>query len=117
MTTPEQAELIASELLREPLPRRWAHSQGVVVAARGLASAFGEDADVLIAAAWLHDIGYAPVLADQGTGFHPLDGARHLRDALNADGLLCRLVAHHSCAWPGRPSLAWPRSSPLHQTI
>ncbi len=31
----------------------------------------------LVAAAYLHDIGYAPELAI--TGFHPLDGARHLR--------------------------------------
>lgn len=39
------------------------------------------DRDLLVAAAWLHDIGYAPELRD--TGFHPLDGARHL-EALGA---------------------------------
>ncbi len=105
MTTPEHAEAIASELLHKPLPRRWAHSQGVAAAARGLASTLGKDAEVLIAAAWLHDIGYAPVLADEGTGFHPLDGARHLRDVLRTDGLLCRLVAHHSCALAGAAEL------------
>jgi hypothetical protein len=27
-----------------------------------------------------------------------LDGARYLRDAQHADAMLCRLVAHHSCA-------------------
>ena len=32
------------------------------------------------------------------TGFHPLDGARYLRDAHFADPVLCSLVAHHSCA-------------------
>ena len=48
------------------------------------------------AAAWLHDMGYAPGLA--ATGFHPLDGARYLRDAQHADALLGRLVVHHSCA-------------------
>ena len=32
------------------------------------------------------------------TGLHALDGARYLRDAQHADGMLCRLVAHHSCA-------------------
>jgi hypothetical protein len=32
------------------------------------------------------------------TGLHQLDGARYLRDAQRADALLCRLVAHHSCA-------------------
>jgi hypothetical protein len=48
------------------------------------------------AAAWLHDIGYAPDLVN--TGFHALDGARYLRDVHGADERLCRLVAHHSCA-------------------
>ena len=56
----------------------------------------GEDAELVEAAAWLHDIGYAPDLHD--TGFHPLDGARYLRDVEGADPLLCRMVAHHSCA-------------------
>jgi hypothetical protein len=32
------------------------------------------------------------------TGLHALDGARYLRDAQHADTMLCRLVAHHSCA-------------------
>src|SRR5690606_30515765 len=50
----------------------------------------------LTAAAYLHDIGYSPELVD--TGFHPLDGARYLRDVAGADERLCRLVAHHSCA-------------------
>src|SRR5262249_38092174 len=53
-------------------------------------------ADLVEAAAWLHDIGYAPDLVD--TGFHPLDGARYLRDTHHADPRLCNLVAHHSCA-------------------
>ena len=44
----------------------------------------------------LHDIGYVPDLAL--TGLHALDGARYLRDAQHADAMLCRLVAHHSCA-------------------
>jgi hypothetical protein len=48
------------------------------------------------AAAWLHDIGYAPDLSD--TGFHPLDGARYLSDTRQASDMLCRLVAHHSGA-------------------
>jgi HD superfamily phosphodiesterase len=40
--------------------------------------------DLLEAAAWLHDIGYSPEIAV--SGFHPLDGARYLRDVANADG-------------------------------
>jgi hypothetical protein len=90
------AEEVARKLLEIPLPRRWAHSQGVAAQARALAPILGKNADLLEAAAWLHDIGYSPDLVD--SGFHPLDGARHLRDVQHADDMLCRLVAHHSCA-------------------
>lgn len=96
MNQADWAEEIARKLLEVPLPRRWAHSQGVAGQARALGPILGNDADLLEAAAWLHDIGYSPELVD--TGFHPLDGARHLRDVRHADDLLCRLVAHHSCA-------------------
>lgn len=90
------AEDLARDLLQIPLPRRWAHTQGVAATARRLAPLLGADADLVEASAWLHDIGYAPRLRD--TGFHPLDGARYLRDVVGADPLLCRMVAHHSCA-------------------
>ncbi len=90
------AEGLARSLLADALPRRWAHVRGVAARARSLAPAIGRDAGLLEAAAWLHDIGYLPELA--ATGLHGLDGARYLRDAQHADPLLCRLVAHHSCA-------------------
>jgi HD domain len=90
------AEHLAQALLQEPLPRRWAHVQGVAARACTLAPVLGTDADLVYAAAWLHDIGYAPGLAV--TGLHALDGARYLRDAQHADAMLCRLVAHHSYA-------------------
>jgi putative nucleotidyltransferase with HDIG domain len=96
MTQAAWAEATARRLLEHSLPRRWAHTQGVAAAALTLAPVLGTDGDLLTAAAWLHDIGYAPDVAD--TGFHPLDGARHLRDTERASGMLCRLVAHHSCA-------------------
>jgi hypothetical protein len=96
MKQADWAEEIARKLLEIPLPRRWAHSQGVAAQARTLAPILGNEADLLKAAAWLHDVGYSPDLVD--TGFHPLDGARHLRDVEHADVMLCRLVAHHSCA-------------------
>lgn len=96
MCQAEWAEATARKLLAKPLPRRWAHTQGVAAAARGLAPVLGPDADLVTAAAWLHDIGYAPGVA--ATGFHPLDGARHLRDNERVGGVLYRLVAHHSCA-------------------
>lgn len=87
---------LARRLLEEPLPRRWAHTQGVASRAMSLAPILGSDADLVTTAAWLHDIGYVPDLVD--TGFHPLDGARYLRDVEHADPRLCRLVAHHTCA-------------------
>jgi HD domain-containing protein len=90
------AEHLAQALLQEPLARRWAHVQGVAARACTLAPVLGTDADLVYAAAWLHDIGYAPGLAV--TGLHALDGARYLRDAQHADAMLCRLVAHHSYA-------------------
>ena len=96
MKQADWAEEVARKLLEIPLPRRWAHSRGVATQARTLAPILGKDAGLLEAAAWLHDIGYSPDLVD--TGFHPLDGARHLRDVHHADEMLCRLVAHHSCA-------------------
>lgn len=87
---------LAEQLLADPLPRRWAHTQGVGELAELLADILGDDADLLAAVAWLHDIGYAPDLVK--TGMHQLDGARYLRDVAGADPRLCSLVAHHTCA-------------------
>lgn len=89
-TESSNARTSAAMLLSAALPRRWAHVQGVAERARVLF----ED-ELLVAAAWLHDIGYAPAIAS--TGFHPIDGARWLR-AQRADEALVSLVAHHSCA-------------------
>jgi HD superfamily phosphodiesterase len=77
------------------LPRRWRHVQGVGRRAEHVADLLGLDDSALVAAAWLHDIGYSPALAE--TGFHPLDGARFLR-RIGAGDRLARLVAYHSCA-------------------
>jgi HD domain len=90
------AQDLARTLLADALPRRWTHVQGVAARARSVAAAVGPDAELIEAAAWLHDIGYLPELA--ATGLHGLDGARYLRDVQDAEPLLCRLVAHHSCA-------------------
>jgi hypothetical protein len=90
------AEGLARSLLADSLPRRWSHVQGVAARARTLKLSLGADADLIKAAAWQHDIGYLPELAY--TGLHGLDGARYLRDVQHAEPLLCRLVAHHSCA-------------------
>lgn len=47
-------------------------------------------------AAWLHDVGYSPEVVL--TGFHPLDGARWLRDH-HWPAETCRLVAWHTEAF------------------
>ncbi len=86
---------LAEQQLADALPLRWAHVQGVAQRARGLAPVVGSDADLLEAAAILHDIGYAPGLAT--TGFHPLDGAEFLHTT-GTPARLVHLVAHHSYA-------------------
>ncbi|GGK03032.1 metal-dependent phosphohydrolase, HD subdomain protein [Pilimelia anulata] len=86
---------LAGVLLAD-LPDRWAHTAGVAARAARYAAGFGRaDADLLVAAAWLHDVGYADTVRD--TGFHPLDGARYL-DRAGWPPRLTALVAHHSGA-------------------
>lgn len=90
------ARSVAETELAAVLPRRWAHSLGVAERAAGLVTVLGEEWASLASAAMLHDVGYAPRLAV--TGFHPLDGARFLRDVHQAGDRLVRLVANHSFA-------------------
>jgi putative nucleotidyltransferase with HDIG domain len=91
----DDARWLASELLQDALPQRWRHVQAVADQAEELARRIDLDRLALVCAAWLHDIGYSPNVP--GVGFHPLDGARHLRSAGWPDDV-CALVAHHSCA-------------------
>ncbi|WP_242448137.1 HD domain-containing protein [Cellulomonas sp. WB94] len=89
------AKTEAQRLLSVEL-QRWVHVAGVAEAAAVASRTVADgDTELLIAAAWLHDIGYSEQL--RGTGFHPLDGARHLR-AAGASDRLCRLVANHTSA-------------------
>ncbi|MFJ2176599.1 HD domain-containing protein [Streptomyces sp. NPDC087851] len=92
----EWATQVAETELSSTLPRRWAHTQEVGRRAVEVSHVLGQNACLLIAAATLHDVGYAPRLAV--TEFHPLDGARFLRDEHAADEQLVRLVANHSFA-------------------
>jgi putative nucleotidyltransferase with HDIG domain len=91
----ERARATAERLMADELPRRWQHVQKVAAKATAISPAMRSQADLLVAAAWLHDIGYARELAL--TGFHPLDGARYLR-ARGEQHQLCCLVANHSAA-------------------
>ncbi|GAB1692333.1 HD domain-containing protein [Krasilnikovia sp. M28-CT-15] len=87
------ARTVAGLLLAD-LPERWRHTAGVArQAAKVSRAASPADVDYLLAAAWLHDVGYAPSL--RGFGFHPLDGARYLR-AHGWPSRISSLVAHHS---------------------
>lgn len=95
MADVDAAERLAHRLLASELPRRWAHVRGVASRAGLVPLADSSEATLLVSAAWLHDIGYASPLVE--TGFHPIDGARHLR-RLAADERVVNLVAHHSCA-------------------
>lgn len=72
---------------------RWLHVQAVGAKAASLSSRPPDD--VVVCAAWLHDVGYAESVSV--TGFHPLDGARFLQ-SLEAPEEIIGLVAYHSGA-------------------
>lgn len=75
---------------------RWLHTVAVARRAEELLDTVpDDDRDVLVCAAWLHDIGYGKMARD--TGFHPLDGAR-LLDRRRWPARISALVAHHSGA-------------------
>jgi putative nucleotidyltransferase with HDIG domain len=84
-----------AQVLLAGLPQRWRHTIAVARRAEELAITVDDDPDVLIAAAWLHDIGYAEAVKD--SGFHPLDGARYL-DRHRWPARITALVAQHSGA-------------------
>ena len=69
----------------------WASSSELAPSCPILANA---DAHCLVAAAYLHDIGWAPELVD--TGFHSIGRARWVQR--HGFERLARLVAHHSAA-------------------
>jgi hypothetical protein len=91
-----EAQQLARRLLHGD-PDRIAHVLHAGQVAARVAVLFDDpdEAALVVAAATLHDIGYAPALHRRG--FHPLDGALHLREAGYPD-LLVRLVANHSQA-------------------
>jgi putative nucleotidyltransferase with HDIG domain len=85
---------IAHQCLAEHLPQRWAHTKMVAAEASRLARILEPGvADILVAAAWLHDIGYA----HPETGFHPIDGARYAQRA-GFPSLIVELIAYHTGA-------------------
>ncbi|MCF4123220.1 HD domain-containing protein [Antribacter sp. KLBMP9083] len=89
----DRAPEIARRFLAD-LGGRWLHVQSVGRLADQLAADAGLPDDVR-AAAWLHDVGYAPDLSL--TGFHPLDGAVYLTEC-GAPTEVVGLVAWHTGA-------------------
>jgi putative nucleotidyltransferase with HDIG domain len=91
------AQALARNLLADqPIGTRWQHVQAVAQRAAQLAPTLPvADRPTLVAAAWLHDIGYNPCIID--TGLHALDGARYLR-RLGYPATVVALVAHHTGA-------------------
>ena len=89
----DAARELAGRVLSEN-PERLVHSAAVAARARALSATVPPSAaDTLVAAAWLHDIGYSSRLRE--SDFHPLDGAQHLRREGWPEPV-CALVAHHS---------------------
>lgn len=87
---------LAGEYLKNDYPQRWARTVMVAAETRRLAQLLLPDhADVLHAAAWLHDIGYAQPLV--ATGVQPLDGADVIR-RFHFPRPVAELVAHHTGA-------------------
>ncbi|MFC7529975.1 HDIG domain-containing metalloprotein [Actinoplanes sp. GCM10030250] len=95
LTTRADAARAIAETLLGDMGDRWRHTAGVASRAADLAGWLGLDPDILVSAAWLHDIGYAKPIAH--TGFHPVDGAVHLT-AEGWPGRIAGLVAYHSGA-------------------
>ncbi|MFF3313866.1 HD domain-containing protein, partial [Streptomyces sp. NPDC002952] len=96
------------DLRGSQLGNRWLHTQAVAARAQGATAAAAEaDRDLLVAAAWLHDIGYVPEL--HKTAFHPLHGARHL-ESLDAPAR-----PHHPHRPPDRPAEHQPVVLPHHR--
>lgn len=91
----KRAGLLAAQQLSGAFAR-WTHVQGVAATTGRIAPELDPDhADEIVAAAWLHDIGYAEDLAT--TGLHPVDGARFAQEA-GMPELVVSLIAFHTGA-------------------
>jgi hypothetical protein len=91
-----RARVIAEQRLGS-LGLRWAHVRGVAAAVELMATGLATiEAEAVVAAAWLHDVGYAPSVR-RSTGFHPVDGALFAR-AAGFPAVVVSLVAYHTGA-------------------
>jgi hypothetical protein len=87
------AEDRAAELLPDTSRDRRAHVNEAIALAREISPMFeSHEAELLVAAAAVHDLGHSPRLRD--TGFEPLDAARYV-DSCGAPAALARLAANY----------------------
>lgn len=85
-----------AEVRLASLATRLAHVRGVAGAAERLVKRIDPlEAESLVAAAWLHDVGYSPSV--RSTGCHAIDGAVFVR-AEGFPALVVSLVAYHTGA-------------------
>lgn len=89
----DDARQLAESCLAATHPQRWRHVEGVAARAREVRGDSKDDP--VVAAAWLHDVGYDPAL--QLTGLHALDGALFLMTR-GVEPLVLSLVAFHTGA-------------------
>lgn len=94
-----------------PFAYRWEHVQAVVRLARQLVAAEGGDADIVVAAAWLHD-------AQKQHPNHAQRGAAYAREILPRTDFpaakieaVAQAIAHHEGLW--RPAPGWQESHPF----
>jgi hypothetical protein len=90
----EWAVALATELLGDQ-GRRWTHDVAVIARARQISDVLGEDGELLVAAAALHDTGCSPRV--RRSRLEPLDAGWYLRDR-GAPRRLVDLVANLDCA-------------------
>lgn len=95
MWTVEECRAVAFDLVGDMHPR-WEHLSAVGELAERLAERHPQVSLEVVQAAWLHDIGYAPPIAH--LGFHPVDGARYLREQ-GVPPTVAELVAFHTGAY------------------
>ncbi|WP_100514280.1 HD domain-containing protein [Mycobacteroides abscessus] len=99
----DRAQRCAQQLLATQLPRRWAHTCAVVGEADKLCRGLGmnvSDCEAVVAAAWVHDCGYAPTLVR--TRLHPVDGADYLTRQGFPEEVVALVAYHTGAAWEAR---------------
>jgi hypothetical protein len=89
---------LAEDKLAADVPRRWAHTHHCVERARAISGIVGPDADLLVTAVALHDIGFSPDLGLDAVSEFPLYDAVRYLVSIDAPRRVVCLVANHANA-------------------